>query len=193
MAFLMSIHRVKDYYLFNGILLFIGLIHLYFPIPIGGKLLSIHYILLFMIGIAFYRIYVNQGKWLDYLYILLNYILSAPLYFVEHPSTSLTFLYTAFGFIILIYYLFVKGYFGFLSNFKVFLYIGNISYALYLIHENIGYIIINKTEIYVGRSLSIVIALTIAIALASLITYKVEPLVKPILRKLLFKNESSGQ
>lgn len=188
-AVLMIIKKIKSYYLINAILLVIGIVHLFSPIPILGKLLTIHYILLFMIGIAFYRIYNEINDNWDYILIVINFAVSTPLYLVNHKhnTNSLVFLYVAFGLIICLYFLFVKGHLKFLSNFKPLLFLGNVSYALYLIHQNIGYIIINKTESLIGRSLAILFAMVISIGLASIITYKIEPFVKPFVRKLLYK------
>ncbi|SIT96199.1 Peptidoglycan/LPS O-acetylase OafA/YrhL, contains acyltransferase and SGNH-hydrolase domains [Epilithonimonas bovis DSM 19482] len=192
MAFLMKIKKVRSYYLYNAILLIIGIIHLVFPLPIIGKILSIHYILLFMIGIAFYRIYNKMNTKWDYVFIIFNYIVGTKLYFnaQEHHSISNVFSYFSLALIICLYYLFVKGCFSFLAKFRVLIFFGNISYALYLIHQNIGYIIINNLEDFTGRNMAMFIALGISVILASLITFQVEPRIKPIVKKLLYNNNN---
>ena len=190
MAFLMKIKKVRSYYLYNAILLIVGMTHLVLPLPIIGKVLSIHYILLFMIGIAFYRIYNQINTRWDYAFIIINYIIGTKLYFIEHQSLSLKLLYIAFGLIIFLYYLFVKGYFAFLAKFRVFIFFGNISYALYLIHQNIGYIIISEIQDFTGRNFAIFIALSISVITACLITFQVEPRIKPIIKKLLYNNNN---
>lgn len=187
MAFLMKIKKVRSYYLYNAILLIVGMTHLVLPLPIIGKVLSIHYILLFMIGIAFYRIYNQINTRWDYAFIIINYVVGTKLYFnaqYHHFITNL-FSYVVFGLIIFLYYLFVKGYFAFLAKFRVFIFFGNISYALYLIHQNIGYIIISEIQDFTGRNFAIFIALSISVITACLITFQVEPRIKPVIKKFL--------
>lgn len=63
---------------------------------------------------------------------------------------------------------------------KPLLFMGTISYSLYLIHQNVGYVIINKFyQFGINPNISICIALTISILLGAIITFKIE---KPIMR-----------
>lgn len=56
------------------------------------------------------------------------------------------------------------------------LYIGSISYSLYLTHQNIGYIIIQRLDAFmIPHYISIAITIGIAILLAHVITYIIEP------------------
>jgi peptidoglycan/LPS O-acetylase OafA/YrhL len=71
---------------------------------------------------------------------------------------------------------------------KVFVYFGTISYSLYLIHQKIGYVIINKFYAYeVNPMLGVCAAIIVSIVLAHLIVVLVE---KPSLNYLrrFYKN-----
>jgi peptidoglycan/LPS O-acetylase OafA/YrhL len=55
------------------------------------------------------------------------------------------------------------------------LFMGTISYSLYIIHQNIGYVIINIFKKFeINTNISICVALITSILLASLITFKIE-------------------
>jgi peptidoglycan/LPS O-acetylase OafA/YrhL len=55
------------------------------------------------------------------------------------------------------------------------LFMGTISYSLYIIHQNIGYVIINTFQKFeINTNISICVALITSILLASLITFKIE-------------------
>jgi peptidoglycan/LPS O-acetylase OafA/YrhL len=57
----------------------------------------------------------------------------------------------------------------------MFVYMGIISYCLYLIHQSIGYIIIHHMYNYLGSAVAVIaVAITVAIALSSLLTFFVE-------------------
>lgn len=66
-------------------------------------------------------------------------------------------------------------------NFQIFTYFGRVSYAWYLLHQNIGFIIIYHFHTKYGDYFSILMALFITYFLALLTTYLVE---KPILNRL---------
>lgn len=70
-------------------------------------------------------------------------------------------------------------------------FIGNISYALYLIHQNIGYIIIRELHLRLnfGQTEAIATALIITIILSSILTFWIE---KPIARLLRSKKIHVG-
>ena len=71
-----------------------------------------------------------------------------------------------------------------LVKLKPLLFIGKISYALYLVHQVVGYIIIRYFEInFKAKTIGILIAFLLSILIAYSITFIFEP----ILRKWLFK------
>ena len=91
------------------------------------------------------------------------------------------------GIIFCTFYLFSYGKLFFISI-KPLLFLGYISYPLYLIHQNIGYIIILKLKYFhLSEFLRISIAMVIVIILAWLITVYLE---KPILNFLRKRGNS---
>lgn len=90
-------------------------------------------------------------------------------------------LFVVTSIIIIIFKLMLNNKIKFINN-KVFLFIGSISYSLYLIHQNIGYAIINKIENSgIFTELGLLIPALISIFLATIITYLFE---KPLLKYL---------
>jgi peptidoglycan/LPS O-acetylase OafA/YrhL len=78
-----------------------------------------------------------------------------------------------------LFYLAFKGYLKFLRV-KPLLFLGSISYSLYLIHQNVGYSIIHRLYQYgVNPNLSVMIAILVSMAIATLMTMWVE---RPVLR-----------
>ena len=92
-------------------------------------------------------------------------------------------------FFFVIFYLFIFNKLNFLAN-KPLLFLGSISYALYLINQNIGYQLLNFLETSGLRSIYIKLplALMLIIALAAAITNGVE---KPIMRYIRGKFSSN--
>jgi len=188
MSFLFVIRSINKYYLYNGLLLLLCCIHYVFPLPIVDKVLDLHYVLLFMIGIAFYRIYTNKSTYLEHIFIFLNLLVGVFLYNIAQPSTSIKLLFFLFLPIVLLYYLFIYGKLRFLTGIKPLIFLGNISYALYLVHQNIGYVIIYHLENLVGRFFATNLATIFAIFLAYIITCKIEPPFRKGLKKILSPN-----
>jgi len=62
--------------------------------------------------------------------------------------------------------------------------LGGISYPLYLVHQNAGYILINATAPAIGKWSAVVLALTLSIAVSWWIYARVEPVGRTIIRKL---------
>jgi len=189
MAFLLIIGKVKKILWYNGALLVICLIHYFFPIPFLSRLLDLNYVLLFIIGICFYRIYISEGKAPFYLHILIvaNLALGIALYNVIRPHLDLTVLIIAFPVIVLFFYVFVYTKIHFLGRSKFLLFLGFISYPLYLIHQLVGYIFMLFFDQYMVRSISIILTTSIVVLLATLITYYLEPPLKEMLKKYIFK------
>ncbi|OAI28337.1 MULTISPECIES: acyltransferase family protein [Methylomonas] len=105
-----------------------------FTVDVPGKirqLLVLDYGHLFIAGIMFYKIYSQKCKWL-YCYVVIAFCLEI----LISPATTIICGAYFIAFIFL-----VNGRLGFLSN-KVLVFLGSISYSLYLIHQNVGYVII---------------------------------------------------
>lgn len=191
MTFIFFIKKTDKVLVYNSILLIICLIHYFFPIPIISRLLDLNYVLLFMIGVCFYNIYISKKKAPIYLHILIlaNISLAISLYSIVRPHLDIKTLLIAFPLIVFVFYAFVFLKFEILGKSKILLFLGFISYPLYLVHQLVGYICMSFLDQYISRSLSILLTTTIAIALASLITYIIEPPLKNSLKKLVFKNQ----
>jgi len=134
---------------------------------------------LFIAGILFYRLMKKEGG--NRSYILL--ILTLAVHFIIN-STEESLVVSIFY---LIFYLFVIGKLGFLRN-KILYFFGIICYTLYLLHQYIGYEIINYLDAQgiENTFYKIMITAVLMIGLASLVTFIVErPAMKFIRRKLI--------
>lgn len=134
------------------------------------------YIGLFAAGICFYRIKSGSGNRLSYAVIAAS-ITSA---FVAYP-VKFAVLITGWH---LLFYLAVSGRLNLLAS-KPFVFMGTISYSFYLIHQNIGYTIINwgyQLKVFPFISIAIAFALTISLAIA--LTFLIEKPAMKYLRKL---------
>ncbi|WP_258831441.1 acyltransferase family protein [Peribacillus frigoritolerans] len=88
----------------------------------------------------------------------------------------------------MVFYALIYGKLKFL-NFKPLIYLGTISYSLYLVHQNIGYMILNKLGDYgFTNEIFIIIPIFVSIVIASLITFYVE---KPL--QLILKRKSNKE
>ena len=133
----------------------------------------------FIIGMSFCAIYKNKKDYLAYVNLLLCFAIE----YTQRPLNR--FIFTIF-IAALIYILIVKRikfkYDGILNFFA------SISFPLYLVHQKIGYTIINKMEKIAGNGtpFGVVIAIVVSIALAYLIHKFVEiPASKRLQTKLL--------
>ncbi len=191
MAVLFAIKKLDNILVYNGGLLLIVCIHYFFPIPIIGRLLDLHYVLLFMIGICFYKIYTSTGKTPWYLHVLIaaNLVLGIFLYAIIRPHLDITVLYITFPMIVLLFYGFVYQKFTALGTIKPLLFLGVISYPLYLIHQIIGFIFMLFFDQYMIRELSIISTVSVSILLATVITFYIEPPLKGFLKRIIFNKQ----
>lgn len=135
------------------------------------KLLMLKYISFFTAGICFYKIAndLSDKKTIPILFLCLISTI-----FTESIKAFVIFFIFYIGF-----YLATSGRLKVLT-FKPLVYLGGISYSLYLTHQNIGYVIINKTYEYaLPPIVGVSFALISTLALASLLTKYIE---KPALR-----------
>ena len=191
MAFLMLFKKTNKVLLFNVPILIICLIHYFWQVPFIWRIL--YYLPLFMIGISFYNIYISKKENYFHILIVCNLVLSIFLYHklrgTIYPITLYAISFTSF---VGLFYLFVYGKLKFLGNSKVLVFLGAISYPLYLIHENVGIIIINYLDTYFEmRNLSITIAIIISIVLAYVVSFYLEPPFNKIIKKLKFKFDNN--
>jgi len=145
-----------------------------FELPIRLKyLFLLDYIALFSGGICFYIMRSGKATSATY-WVLAASILSL---FIKHPLNSCITLCAIYC----IFYLAISGRLKFLA-YKPLIFMGTISYSFYLVHQNIGYIIINK---FYANELSpiagMATALSVALLLAILLTFTIE---RPAMRYL---------
>jgi len=137
----------------------------YFPWKITF-LLNLEYANLFGAGIVFYLLKTKpELKYLHYLIALclINY-------FIRHGLE----LGLLTGLIYASFYLFIYGKLSFICV-KPLIFLGTISYSLYLIHENIGFIIIRLlSDFGINSNIAILATIFMSIILASTMTYKIE-------------------
>jgi len=129
---------------------------------------------LFFAGILFYK-YTKQdeSKGLLLLLLQLNFFVYAYFHDLEYII--------ALGLFYVIFSLTIIGSFRFVVN-KITLFFGSISYALYLVHQNIGYIVLRKVQqIHLNIYLGLTLTIALVILLAYLITFFVE---KPLMIKI---------
>ena len=130
-------------------------------------LLNFDFIHLFAMGIVFY-LYRSTGRLNKTSFAIIILALIKQSLTNSMEMTLLTVFFAGY------FLLMVKGYLR-LFNLKPFVFLGTISYPLYLTHRNIGFAIIHHLEKYnINSNLAILIATLAAIILASIITYTVE-------------------
>ena len=144
-------------------------------------LLNLRFGHLFIIGICFYKIKFAESKWFHHILIVLCYLVSLKI----NNSFEKQLILMLF---ILTFYLFVYDKLSWLKS-KPLVVIGEISYALYLVHQFIGYSIISELlnfEIY-NSLLLLLIPTVLSIFMAYIITYYVEKPIQLFLRNIWTK------
>ncbi|BAY11162.1 acyltransferase family protein [Calothrix sp. NIES-2098] len=126
---------------------------------------------LFLIGMMFYKIY-KEGVSREKYSIIAGCIL---IFKFQYSWAETVFIICC----TLIFHLILHNKMRFLNQ-KPLLFMGTISYSLYLIHQNIGYAIIHTCyQIGINPNISICIALLVTILLATIITFQIE---KPMMQ-----------
>ena len=104
---------------------------------------------------------------------------------IYSTKTYVEFLFILF--LMLIVHMMITERLAFLVS-KPLLFLGTISYSLYLVHQNIGYIVIRETLPYLMSPwLSWLLALLISIGMATTITYTIEKPANSLLRRYRVK------
>jgi len=171
----------RDYYYFFwfwlALILFYNFIY---KIPIVGAFFNLRYGSFFVSGICFYEIYISKKQVTQYWFLLLfSFLVSFfAITDMEDSYVAITILYILF--LVVLHFKF-----SFLSN-RTFVFLCEISYALYLIHQNVGFIIMRKLELVGLTSIwKVVVAILIVIGLATFITRKLEKPISIMLKRLL--------
>jgi len=108
----------------------------FFKLPeIVNKILIIYHINFFIAGISFYKIINKISDRFTISLILISLISIVFIMSFKH--------FLVFSVFYIIFYLAISGNLKFLSL-KPFVFLGGISYSLYLLHQNVGFVILNK-------------------------------------------------
>lgn len=131
--------------------------YLQIPKPVSVIFLF-KYLVFFLAGICFYKISHNEGT--KKTWVILGLSLLATIAIYSYPEFLL------FSCFYVIFYLAASGNLRFL-RYKPLVVLGSISYPLYLIHQNLGYVVINATYQYklhpmVGVFSAIIISIFVA-------------------------------
>lgn len=167
-----------DYISFIMILLTVS--HYYFaidsfPLKIFYYLFILKYLSFFIAGIMFYKIYDQSANLFTYIVLICSLISNIVIVQNEYEKVILTLiLYPVFFFL-------VKNKLNFLAI-KPLVYLGTISYSLYLVHQNIGYVIIKFGFLYdINIEIITLLAFIISLLLATVMTFFIE---QPALNKI---------
>jgi len=146
----------------------------FFVVKLLNRFLILDYAYLFFAGILFYKIFTRSATKLSY-GALAACAIASP---VLTTADALPAVLLSFGMFIL----FVMGRLRFL-NARPLVFMGTISYALYVVHQNIGYVVLLQLrDLGISENWGIVAAAAVAIALATAITYLVEKPLIPLIR-----------
>ncbi len=139
---------------------------------------------LFVAGVMFYKIRENKANWIQYAMLgyclLCQYLMGSTVAFLIVLAIFATFMLLVFGLL------------SFIAQ-KPLIYLGTISYSLYLIHQNIGYMIMKWVYSLVDSTyLAILVALCCSLLIASVINFTIE---KPSLGwiRALYRRTRIGQ
>lgn len=160
-----------------------GIMIHYFKIPYLNIFLITGYSYLFIAGISFFKIWSKNDRLnLKYHVLILFCLLYGFAKDIEEGFAALL--------CFMLFYLFIYNKLRRLlsfSFFKVFVFLGDISYSLYLIHQFAGMILIYYLSKYVDNYfLLLILPLVISIVLAWVITHYLEKIIQQKLKKILF-------
>jgi peptidoglycan/LPS O-acetylase OafA/YrhL len=120
----------------------IGLTLLWWLVPAlpsrVGMLLVVRYIPFFAVGMAAYRVRTGARRWSEQLPVLALGLAAVAL--VESPEAA-----GIYALVVAVFVLLIGGKLGWLAN-PLLLWLGGLSYTIYLIHQNFGYALIAALE-----------------------------------------------
>ena len=182
MGFLFQFKLLNRINVIGFIWLVMIIINNFYRLAFINTLLNLRFGMFFLSGILFYKLkFMGARSIADHLLIVMCGVTAVIVDFSIEYAIVVSII---FG----IFYLFSYGKLFFISSIKPLLFLGYISYPLYLIHQNIGYIIISKLNYFhLNEFFRIFIAILIVIVIAWLITLYLE---KPILNFLRKRGSS---
>lgn len=160
-------------------------------LPFGAYFLNLRYGMFFLAGMLFYEIKFNHGSLPEHL--MIAACLLTAIWVHQAPGAAIVFT-VIFG----LFYLFVYNRLKAIS-FSPLLFFGYISYPLYLLHQNIGFSLMNLLRAYIPNDyIAILICVLSLTAMAWLVTrYLEKPLLvfiksKAYFRSFILKKRSAG-
>lgn len=153
----------------------------FYHIRFLGLLIDLQFGGFFIAGILFYKIGIEKEKsiW-NHLFILTTLFVNILFYYKINQTGCFIMLPLVY----FIFYLFIYGKLRWLAV-RPLLFLGTISYPLYLIHQNLGYTLIKQIEIWGYSGYPVIFFVTIlAIITAAILTFYIE---KPFVQFLKMK------
>jgi peptidoglycan/LPS O-acetylase OafA/YrhL len=146
--------------------------------------LNLKYGMLFLMGINFYKIYMKQDNWINHLQIFCCAITA---FCINQKFEYLILIIL----LTIVFYLFAYGNL-FFARIRTILFLGKISYSLYLIHQFAGYIIIDNliNQGYKNFYILIIVPFLISVGISFLIFKYIEVPSNKVLRNI-YKNKIS--
>jgi peptidoglycan/LPS O-acetylase OafA/YrhL len=174
MWLLFVFNQLKNISMIAIVWLVLSAIYALFEIPLE-KFINVIFILkyapLFIGGIAFYSIKTDKSKLINHILVFLSFI---SICIVSYSNKADVVIYSLITSFFIVFYLFVYNKLKFLNN-RVLIFLGSISYSVYLIHENIGVAIIFYLKRMVNCQLFYLpITIAIIIIFAAIINKKIE-------------------
>jgi peptidoglycan/LPS O-acetylase OafA/YrhL len=201
---LVSIRQIQNVQYYLGLWLGISAIHLAWPTPVVGYFLVPEYSAYFIAGSLFYLIHKEGFSRYRVFLLAASFVVSIAYDAITLMEKSYWY-HMAFGVPVLI---------GIIASFylvfllislkksasrrwdRLFVFLGTISYPLYLLHHNIGMAIFQNLHTYVNRYLLLIGTAVAMLFLARLIHVQVERRYAPVLRtalKGLFSQRHDGR
>jgi peptidoglycan/LPS O-acetylase OafA/YrhL len=150
-----------------GIVLFVSELHFfgYLKVPgIVAKLLLFSYLPYFLFGMSVYRVWVGENRFLFCLLCCLCVLAAA---FRDPYPVAVIVCFIFFLFAIFVDFRWLRS--------RPLVFLGGVSYPLYLLHQNFGYVVIAEmTRLGVGRAWSISCAFVLSLSLALFVYKRVE-------------------
>jgi peptidoglycan/LPS O-acetylase OafA/YrhL len=182
-------------YLLMSLVFVTGVFSESFLFKIANYFFAFRYNHFFISGMLFYQIYRGGIDRRKFIQLIISFVLS--LYWVNIEASMLSLKYSEFGvhfsnivvssFIVLIYFLFYFMIIGKLEylNKKWFFTFGALTYSLYLLHQNIGYLLLNKLSLIMSKYFALLIVSLFVIALSCIVTFMLEPRIQVRLKNIL--------
>lgn len=176
MGLIFSLKLLNKIRIIGVVWMIIIIFSIYHRIPYIHVLLNLEYGMFFFAGIMFYRVKSGNNDLLDHFILLLCFIAALLSNFTY--STLIVDLI-----IFSLFYLFVYGKLIYFCNSKL-VFLGVISYPLYLLHQVIGFVLIRLLSGFISNEIIVIcIVILFIILLAWLVTEYLEKPTLKILRK----------